>query len=245
MRFAISAVLVAVSASLASAQSVPQQSLGSIFSPYPGAIYVAPQDSSFSAPGIYRSIERTETLESPIQITQICTRDFRETAALKSLYSGVSEAPGIKDTVHKDFAAKLSGLNLKIISIDAGLEVKNEATYTATPLQVQSADDDVIDVVLSNIGASCKKIILGHLKLGRAVFIAGKAIQAQNFTITFAVGPKADVAVKCLLPIFCPGVSGGVDRQETRERKATKAVTFAIVPADIGGRSILTANDLN
>lgn len=228
----------------ARAQSVPQQALGTFGSPYPGALYVSPQDSSFSAPGIYRSLIPADKLESPLQITQICTRDFRETAALKTLFSGVSEAPGIKDTVHKDFAAKLSGLNFKFISLDASVEVKDEATYTATPLQVQSADDDVMAVVLSNIGDGCKKIVRDHLRLGRAVFIASKAIQAQNFTITFAIGPKADAGLKCALPIFCPNIGGNLDRQETRERRATKAVTFAIVPGDIGGRTIIKESDL-
>ncbi|HVX98274.1 MAG TPA: hypothetical protein VHA55_00620 [Pseudorhodoplanes sp.] len=222
-------------AAYASAQSVPQQQLGNS-GLYPGAIYIAPQDSSFVAPAIYRSIEPRKEFENPMNISQICMRDFRETAALKSLYSGTSEAAGLMDTVHKNFAAKLAGIDLKVIKLEGNLEIKNEASFSATPLKIIYADDDIADVIIANIGDNCKKIVVGHLKQGRLVFFASKAIQAKEFTVSLNVGPKATGGLSCTIPIFCPSVSTDVDFQRQRKRSSVQHVTFAIVPAEINGR---------
>jgi hypothetical protein len=245
-RAAAIAVLSVFAMQTAFAQSVPQQSLGNWSSPYPGAIYVAPQDSAFVAPGIYRSLERATVLANPMEVTQICTRDFRETIALKNLFSGVSEAAGISDVVHKNFGAKLTGLNLKVIKLEGNLEVKDEATFVATPLRVLSADDDIADVILTNIGDGCRKTIRGHMQAGRVVFFASKAIQAKDFTVSLSIGPKGGGGLTCTLPIFCPSVTADVDRQRQSKRSAVQPVTFAIVPAVINGdRRELRQADLN
>jgi hypothetical protein len=220
------------------AQSVPTTQLGNWSSVYPGAVYVSPQDSSLKAPGIYRSLSRATRLTSPIEITQICIRDFRETKTLNSLYSGTSEAAGLTDVVHKNFGAKLAGLNLKYVKLGANVEIKDEASFTATPLTIWSADDDISSVVLANIGESCKTIILSHLRQGRAVFIAGKAIQAKNFEVSLNAGPKAGASISCSIPILCSddtGISGDIDRIRQLKRSAVQPVTFAIVPAEISG----------
>lgn len=230
------------------AQTVPATQLGGWSSAYPGAVYVSPQDSSFVAPGIYRSLGPAARVVSPMEITQICTRDFRETQALNKLFSRESEAAGLTDVVHKDFAAKVAGLDLKYVSLGANLEFKDEAAFSATPLHVVSADDDVAQTVLASIGASCKAIIAGHLKQGRAVFIAGKVIQAKSFSVSFSIGPKGDASVSCTIPIFCnsgTGASVSGDAQRVMTRSSVQTVTFAVVPAEVAdGRRELRPTDL-
>lgn len=231
-----------------SGQSISTPELSASSSVYPGAIYITPQDSSFLAPRIYRSVSTTPALTSPMEVIQICARDFRETKSLQGLYANVSEAAGVTDIVNKDIGAKLTGIDLKYVNLSAELEFKNEATITATPLRVVSADDDISSIVLASIRSDCKKIVREHLRQGRAVFVAAKAIQAKDFTIELNVGPKGSVEASCRFIFFCSsGPSARLEARNQRQfkRSAIAPVTFALVPAEVSsGRTLVGEADL-
>ncbi|MDQ0509493.1 hypothetical protein [Ancylobacter amanitiformis] len=213
-------------------------------SAYTGGIYVSPQDSSFAAPAIYRSFGPPAAM-GEMAVSRICTHDFRDIEALKSLYREQSTAPGVTIDAPKTFGASLTGLDLKVAQVGGQYESANSAKLSTGQLKVYSADDTVASDVLKAIGSGCRDLIAKHLKAGRAVFIAGQAIQAKEFKVAFVKGKKGSITVKCLLPLFCPSGSLSGDRQFNESRSTADYVTFMLVPAEIDtNRVMLTRRDV-
>lgn len=233
-----------VAASVAHAQTPNWSSRFS--AAYAGAIYVSPQDSGFSAPGIYRSVERADPLSNEMTVSPICTRDFRETNALRALYRGVSDAPAVTIEAPKSFAASITGLNARVAELGAHYEAANSAALSTGPLKIHRTDDMVAADVLQGIGKSCRDVIAKHLRAGRVVFIADGAVQSKEFKVTLLKGKKGSLDFKCtFFPLFCPGGSASYNNQQSETRIANNYVTFMLVPAEVDpGRAFLTRRDV-
>ncbi|HEY0236819.1 MAG TPA: hypothetical protein VGC86_17465 [Afipia sp.] len=208
--------------------------LGNFDEVYPNSLYVTPQDSSFVAPGIYRSVSARK-FTNPIAISRICTKDFRETAALKSLPTSTSQVAGLSLNLPYKVTVGIDGLKWTVVSGGGNVDYQDSATLTMSPIQAIEADDDVADDVLAGIGPKCKKLILSHLKQRRVIFVGQKAIQANELTLTSTRGLKAGANVSCGL--FCGGakLQGSYDGQKVFTRSSKTPVTVAIVPGLIDG----------
>jgi hypothetical protein len=137
----------------------PEFTLSNFQTAFPGAIYVSPLDSSFSAPAIYRSYDSAPGLTASMQIEQICPDDFRRTRALRMLHKAVSVEADYADTVDKRFGIGLSGDVIKSIEASANIEYQSNGTFKAADVQAIRADPDIAETILQQLSKNCRGII--------------------------------------------------------------------------------------
>lgn len=137
-------------------------------SPYPGMIFINPQDSSYLAPAIYRSVEAQSQLASPMTVREICREDFRKIRALRELRDSESSVvPGFHDVATKEFGAKLAGLNLRVLEVGGEFQYADRSSVSTSSLKVVGAVDEdyIAEKVLRHIGKECRtRIIPKHLR---------------------------------------------------------------------------------
>jgi hypothetical protein len=212
-------------------------------------IFINPQDSSYLAPAIYRSVEAQSQLASPITVREICREDFHRIRALRELRNPESSVvPGFHDVATKEFGAKLAGLNLRVLEVGGEFQYADRSSVSTSSLKVVGAIDEdyIAEKVLRHIGKECRtKVIPKHLRLGRAVFVASTAIQAENFEVAFEWDVKGQVSAKCrLIGWLCGEAEGKATVARKTGRSAKGFVTIGLVPADIRGRQVLAMEDL-
>lgn len=247
LHFSAAFLALATVCTTAHAQDSFRRTAGDLNNPYSGAIFIAPQNSKFLAPGIYRSQESVDQIVNPLNVNRICTADFREIKALKKLEQSAeeSEAPGIEGARLRDLTAG-GGIDAKVVSLDVSGTYSDNVRVTATQIKVISGDDNIAKVVLSKIGRDCRDTIAGHLKLRRLVFVAQQAIQAKNYTVSVDTTLKGDAKVECKFFVWCKQITVGGKQTNEYKRSASNYVTFALVPAELEpGRQLVASADLS
>jgi hypothetical protein len=236
LRLSIALVGGLILSTLAANAQTPGFALSNFQTAFPGAIYVSPLDSKYTAPAIYRSYDAAPGLTASMQIEQICPADFRITRALKSLHKTISVEADYTDTVDKQFGIAIAGNIMRSVEASGNIEYQSMGTFSAVDVKAFRSDPDIAQFVLRHISANCRGIIRKHLAIGRAVFIAKAAIQAKNLNVHFDYGPKADAQAKCSrwLPWNCK-VEVNADLRRNFGRAAKTYVTFALVADEIGG----------
>jgi hypothetical protein len=216
-----------------------------VYPGYPGSILIAPQDSSFKAPGIYRSIEERKNIRNPVEVDQICAVDVAAMSKRHVFDAQRSDASGVSNARSYSFAVKVD-VDVKVVKGDIAGNYDETITLSTGPVQVFSSTDDTIAAtVLQNIKSKCRRVIRTHLDQNRLVFIAAKAIQAHDYDAEVMRKPSAQVAGSCWLG-WC-GASAEFTANlsnKTQTSAPNKFVTIALVPAQIENRFSLMSADV-
>jgi hypothetical protein len=201
------------------------------------------------APALYRSIDDMDNLQHPVGVVQICPRDM-EVLRQKKVISKVEPvaAAGFENHSARVAGGKLS-LDAKVISVNAAAAYDQLVTLSTGAVQVyETDDDDVSNTVLRGVGKECRKVISGHLKQRRWVFVAAKAIQAYDYNATFERVASGSGVVKCGILCRWFGGEGEISGKMTDKTKGAASKTFvtvALVPAEIEiGRQAITIADV-
>ena len=207
---------------------------------YPGSFLIAPQDSSFTAPGIYRSLNSLNDLGNPVQVDRICANDIKAMFKKHVFSQQLSTAPGVQNVVSLSIRATASVNPANLIKFEVAGQYEQVVKLTTGPVRVLSSDDDTLATdVLRNVKVKCRGVIREHLRQNRLVFVAAKAIQAHDYSAETQRIPSARLSGGCTsLLSWCRwlGPQGEVTGQyssSSRSLAQNKYVTIALVPAQI------------
>ncbi len=218
---------------------------------YPGSFLVAPQDSSFTAPAIYRSLNTVNNLGNPVQVDQICSKDIKAMFQKHVFNQLHSVAPGVENAVSLSVKVGASASLAKVIKVEASAQYEQVVKLTTGDVRVLSSDDDTVAAdVLQNIQAKCRGVIRSHLRQNRLVFIAAKAIQAHNYSAEKQRVPLIRLSGECTGWFsWCSwfGAKGEITGRyssDSRSLAPNQYVTIALVPAQLENRISVMSADL-
>lgn len=246
----IGGVFFAITACLCfSAQAQSQPRLPAVWPGYPGSMLVAPQQANLLAPALYRTVDDRDSLQHPVGVVQICSRDMQllQKRGIVSRPRPVVAA-GVQNYASRLLGGKLS-LDASIVSASASGEYDQVVTLSTGTVQVYETDDDDISrTVLRGVSPACRRVIVGHLNLKRWVFVAAKAIQAYDYQAVVERVTSASASVDC--GVFCRIFKGKAEvtakiGHDDRMSASKTFVTIALVPAEIeGGRQSIEIADM-